>query len=182
MSKVVSVLTVVGKDRPGIIAEVTEVLYRSGCNLQDMSMTILEQELAMMVIVSMDSSKKIVIEKKLNGLTRGLKLTFFWKDLKKSGTVKHAKASNLSCLVTAIGKDRTGIVYEVSRLMARNKLNITDLNSRVLGSAANALYAMMLEVDMPKSVSLKKLSSQLHALAGKLKIEIQVKPVERIEC
>ena len=156
MGKVVSVLTVVGKDRAGIIAEVTEVLYRSGCNLQDMSMTILEQELAMMVIVRMEASKKAAIEKKLNGLTKGLNLTFFWKDLKKSETLKSSKTSNLSCLVTAIGKDRTGIVYEVSRLMAKNKLNITDLNSRILGSGANALYAMMLEVDIPKKGSLKK--------------------------
>jgi glycine cleavage system transcriptional repressor len=182
MAKNTAVLTVVGKDRPGIIAKVTEVLYRSGCNLHDMSMTILEQELAMMVIVSLDGAKKKAIESRLNGLSGEMPLTFFWKDLKTSGAAKTASKANLSCLVTAIGKDRTGIVYEVSRLMARHGLNITDLNSRVLGSGTNALYAMMLEVDIPKKFSLKKLSTHLHALARKLRIEIQVKPVERFEC
>jgi glycine cleavage system transcriptional repressor len=181
MTKASSVLTVVGKDRPGIIAKVTEVLYRSGCNLQDMSMTILEQELAMMVIVSMEPAKKSAIEKKLSGLVKELGLSFFWKDLKNSRWIKSGKHQGLSCLITAIGRDRTGIVYEISRLMAKQKLNITDLNSRVLGAGTGALYAMMLEVDMPRNVSMKKLSSRLQALAKKLKIEVQVKPVERIE-
>ena len=49
-NKILSVLTVIGKDRPGIIAKVTDVLYRTGCNLEDISMTVLEQEFAMMVI------------------------------------------------------------------------------------------------------------------------------------
>ena len=51
MKKKLGMLTVIGKDRPGIIAQVSGILYRGGCNLEDMSMTRLEQQLAMMIIV-----------------------------------------------------------------------------------------------------------------------------------
>ncbi len=181
MSRIHSVLTVIGKDRPGIIAKVTEVLFRNGCNLEDMSMTRLERELAMMVIVRLEKKRKPAVEKALSALVKAQGLTFFWKDLKISETGTSRQSPNFSCLVTAIGKDRTGIVYEVSRLMARFGLNITDLNSRVLGKGASSLYAMMLEVEVPKNFSIKKLSKPLETLGRKLKIEVRMKPVERIE-
>lgn len=183
MSKQLSVLTVIGKDRPGIIAKVTEALYRSRCNLEDMSMTVLDRELAMMIVVCMDPRKAAGIEKKFETLGRKSSLSFFWKKLKPQGRVREKrKTTGMTCLVTAIGKDRTGIVYELSRVMAGFGLNITDLNSRVLGSGAQSLYALMLEADVPQGFSLKKLSSRLQAAAKKMKIEIQVKPVERLEC
>nr|WP_279384415.1 ACT domain-containing protein [Geotalea toluenoxydans] len=34
-------VTVISKDRPGIVADISEVLYRLGCNLEDSSCTML---------------------------------------------------------------------------------------------------------------------------------------------
>jgi len=34
-------LTIIGRDRPGIVSQVTEILYRLGCNIADSSCTIL---------------------------------------------------------------------------------------------------------------------------------------------
>ena len=37
------IVTALGQDRPGIVAGVTEVLYKLGCNLEDSAMTRLER-------------------------------------------------------------------------------------------------------------------------------------------
>lgn len=185
MSKKLGILTVIGNDRPGIIARVSGILFKNGCNLEDMSMTRLERHLAMMIIVCYEESKKKKTQADLETLAKS-GLSFFWKDLNvKLNAVRSdrvMKAAATSCLVTAIGKDRTGIVYEVSGLMSALKLNITDLNSRVLGSGKNTLYSMMLEVDIPAKFSLSKLSNAAAKLAKKLNVEIQIKPVERVQC
>lgn len=34
-------MTAFGKDRPGIVADVSQVLYENGCNLEDSTMTLL---------------------------------------------------------------------------------------------------------------------------------------------
>ncbi|MDH3961719.1 MAG: amino acid-binding protein, partial [Desulfuromonadales bacterium] len=34
-------MTAFGKDRPGIVADVTSVLYETGCNLEDSTMSML---------------------------------------------------------------------------------------------------------------------------------------------
>ena len=80
-----------------------------------------------------------------------------------------------------MGRDKTGIVYRTSRLLAKNRLNITDLNCQILGQKSKAIYMMLLEVDVPKGFSLKSLERNLSALGHKLGIELRIKPVERIE-
>ncbi len=189
MSKKLGMLTVIGKDRPGIIAEVSGALYRGGCNLEDMSMTRLEQQLAMMMIVCYEERGKKKPSPALEILSKKSGMSFYWKDLPvklSSGRFgrdsKSLRNSDMTCLVTAIGKDRTGIVYEVSRLMASFKLNITDLNSRIIGSASKPLYSMMLEAEIPKNFKLLKLTKSASVLAKKLNMEIQIKPVQRVQC
>ena len=182
MKKQLSLLTVAGGDRPGIIAAVTGILYKHGCNLEDISMTVLEKELAMMMVVSVPTPKKAAVSRDLEFLKRKQHLNFFWSDLKGSRRrgEQHTPGSR-SYIVTAIGRDKTGIVYKISGLLAKRKLNITDLNSRILGKDPKALYAMILEVDIPNSVPLKSLERELKALERTLKVEISVRKVERLK-
>lgn len=181
MSPQNSILTVIGKDRPGIIAAVTEVLFRRGCNLEDVSMTILEGELSMMMVVSLPAKKKRGIEKGFTDLKKK-GLTFFWKDLHgKLVRGESRKKNHKLYLISAAGEDRTGIVYRVSRTLAEFGMNITDLNSKILDSGRRTSYVMMLEAEAVKSFPLKKLERSIERLGKELAIEIKMKPVERIE-
>jgi glycine cleavage system transcriptional repressor len=51
MSQLPVAVTVIGNDRPGIAAGVTRVLYETGCNLEDVTSTILRGHFAMMLVV-----------------------------------------------------------------------------------------------------------------------------------
>ncbi len=181
MKKDPFLLTVAGKDRPGIISDVTEALFRGGCNLEDISMTILEREFTMMAVVAVPSSQKAKIMKAFEGLKKK-GLTCLWSGLK--GSRKRGEShqpGTRSFIVTAIGRDKTGIVYRISRMLARRRLNITDLNSRILGREPKVLYALILEVDLPGKFSVAGLEREFKALAKQLGIEITLKPVERLE-
>ena len=45
-------LTIIGRDRPGIVSEVTEILYNLGCNIADSSCSILGGQFAMILILA----------------------------------------------------------------------------------------------------------------------------------
>ena len=47
-------VTVLGDDRPGIVADVTVALAGLGCNLEDSTMTLLRGHFAMVVLVRSD--------------------------------------------------------------------------------------------------------------------------------
>jgi glycine cleavage system transcriptional repressor len=176
-------VTVSGKDKPGIIAKVSGLLFARGCNLEDISMTLLEGQFAMMMTACLPSPSA------MGRVFQGLKLlgeapwSLVCHVTELAGAVsrgrKHAKGT-LPYMVTAFGKDRTGIVYEVSRALAALRVNITDLDSRILGKGAKTTYAMLLEIDLPSGRVLPKLKAHLAKISRKLKIEIQIKPLERV--
>ena len=182
MNKIHSLLTVIGKDRPGIIAAVTEALYREGCNLEDMTMTVLEDELAMMIMVGAEGRKKVKVQRRLGRLEKSRGLTFFWKDLGQyRPRPRTRKTGRPTYLISAMGRDRTGIVYKISRALAACRLNITDLNSRVVGTGKKAVYAMILEVDVPSGFRIAVLERPFKALRKELGIDLTLKPVEQLE-
>lgn len=172
-------LTVVGSDRPGIIAEVTGVLFQHRCNLEDISMTLLEDQLAMMMIANLQKTNAAKIFEALShqGQKSGWSIS-----LKSIRVSKNKKSSEpTKCLIQAMGRDRTGIVYHISQTLAKMKLNITDLNSKLLTSHGSPVYALALEVDAPAASKLSALKKTVEQLARRLKIEISLKRFDSIE-
>src|SRR5205085_9060668 len=45
-------MAAIGRDRPGIVADLSECVYACGCNLEDASMTMLGSEFATLMLVS----------------------------------------------------------------------------------------------------------------------------------
>lgn len=80
-----AVLTVVGKDRSGIIAEVSAILAKHQVNIQDISQTIVADIFNMIMLV--DSSKMDVSHKELTtelnakGEEIGCQITYQEKDV-----------------------------------------------------------------------------------------------------
>jgi len=176
-------ITISGKDKPGIIAKVSGLLFARGCNLEDISMTLLEGQFAMMMTACLPSPGSLVRVLQGLELLRGIPWSMDCHVTELKGKTPHGKKhvkGSLPYMITAFGKDRTGIVYEVSRTLAGLRVNITDLDSRILGRGAKTTYAMLLEVDVPDRVILSKLKTLLAKVSKRLKIEIQIKPLERV--
>ena len=55
-----AVVTVIGKDKKGIIANVSSVLFKNDINILDISQTIMQDMFTMIMLVDLDGSKKNV--------------------------------------------------------------------------------------------------------------------------
>ena len=60
-----AVITVVGQDKTGIIAKVSNVLYENDINILDISQTIMEDMFTMIMMVDMKSAKTREVTEKL---------------------------------------------------------------------------------------------------------------------
>jgi len=63
MKKLIA-LSVLGSDRPGIVAAISKVFYQTGCNIADSSMTQLRGEFAMILMVELPAALSIEALKK----------------------------------------------------------------------------------------------------------------------
>ena len=174
------ILTALGKDRPGIVAQVTEVLFRLGCNLEDSAMTRLTGEFAIMLVFSAPHRfTQSQLERAFAGVSGRLQLALHIKAL--SRTERQPSTRGQPYLLSVYGADRPGIVYRVSALLARLKINITDVSThratRATGRTA-PLYLMLLEVELPSRITATRLERQIRSLTKKLGVAASLRSAD----
>ena len=173
------IVTALGKDRPGIVAGVTRILYRLGCNLEDSAMTRLEGEFAIMLIFS--GSSRISADRLQRAFRplegRALGLVVQLKPLTKAETGTPKKRGE-TCVISVYGADRPGIVYHMSEALARARVNITDVHTHRSATGGPSLYLTLLEVELPPRRSPDSLEATLKRVAKRLRVEVSVRPSE----
>jgi len=169
------IMTAFGKDRPGIVADVTRILYENNCNLEDTTMSMLSDEFTINLLFS---SKNDDIESTLLDECRELEqqkgISAFVRPLKESHQINQEGFSHFTLHVE--GMDQAGIVYKISRFLAENSLNIVDLKStvKVTPESGTSLYLMDIHMLVPDSISMRAIEDGLNAVAEELNVEITV--------
>ena len=164
-------ITVIGNDRPGIVSAVTRALFDIGCNLEDVSSTILRGHFAMMLIARCgDGVDATGVEDRLRDTADELGLVVSARPVEDAGT-EFAPPTHM---VSVYGADKPGIVFRVADAMARLGVNITDLNSRLIGEDGDPVYALQLEVQAPEGV---RLDEVLPPLREELGVDLSVHPI-----
>jgi len=170
-------LTAAGADKPGLVAGLAKLLYGLGCNLEDSSMTRLQGEFAVLLVFT--SPEKIG----LGALARKLKV------LKKKGLSVYLKPltgkerrtpamKSERCLVTVYGTDRPGLVYHVTDILARQRVNVTDLTTHRTEGEGTSGYILYLEAEKPAGISMTKLGKTLREKFRGAGITVSIKPLE----
>jgi glycine cleavage system transcriptional repressor len=166
-------ITVLGHDRPGIIAETTDRLAGLGLNLEDSTMTLLRGHFAMTLICAGEAGDE-AIESALAPLTADGSLTVTVREVP---TEEAASADGTSWILSVHGGDRPGIVSAVVAVIARVGGNITDLTTRLAGD----LYLLVAEVDLPADADASAVERDLAAVAADLGVGVTLRAAETDE-
>jgi glycine cleavage system transcriptional repressor len=165
-------ITAIGRDRPGIVAAVTKVLFEQGCNLADCSMTMLGEQFAMIMLL--EAPAGLTAEKlgeALRQVESALGLSIDVHAAPPGTTPPPARPYVLS----VYGADHPGIVYRVTAELAARRVNITDLMSRIVG---DDLYTVVLDVDLPDDLDAGALERDLKAIADEVGLDLTFRQAE----
>ena len=171
-------LSAIGKDRPGIVADLAELIFEHGCNLEDSSMTVLGGEFAVLLLFTGAGED---LERRLSSVCKRLewerRLTVFFRPLEGPPVpYGHAERREIYELA-ATGVDKAGIVARVCRLLAERDITIREMktSSRPEPESGTPIYTMRVEMGVPTSVALRSIESALEHVAEELKIEVSLK-------
>jgi glycine cleavage system transcriptional repressor len=169
-------VTVLGQDRPGIVAETTAALADLG-NLEDSTMTLLRGHFAMVLLVETPASRTDV-ESALAGVASDGRLTV---DVRQVPPASPAPTSPTSPYVLSVhGADRPGIVSALTAEVAASGGNVTDLTTRLAGE----LYVLVAEVQLPTgdgSPDVGELAGRISRTAEQLGVDASLRPLETDE-
>jgi len=169
------VLSCLGPDRPGLVAEVTHYLTEHGGNVEDSRMAILGAEFGILLLASSAPDAAEAIEKNLAELEKATGLTVIARRTKSPE--EHRRAPTIPCLVTAEALDHEGIVRSVARALARAGVNIVSLEATAYAApvTGSQLFRLEARVDVPPSVGIAGTRRAMDVVAADENLEIEVR-------
>jgi glycine cleavage system transcriptional repressor len=167
------IISVLGHDRPGIIAAVSDVLFRTGCNIEDVSQTILQTEFAGVFIASVpESLASDELLEKLREKLDWLGLSVLLREMQSFGVWNAPQSEPF--VITTFGPDRPGLVAGIAELLARFDVNISNLKAVFRGGDDPNSNIMIYEVDIPAAVDQGVFREELFARGRELDLEINL--------
>lgn len=171
-------LSAIGRDQPGIVAEVTGILLRHELNIADSQMAILGGHFAMMLVLERPKPLD------LDSLRGDLEQTRSKLDLEALSVAEideaHVHSAGPTHMITLYGADHPGIVNAVASALAERAVNITDLDTHLVGEADDPVYMMILEVALPEGLSGEELEAVLREVARDQRLELSVRPLDQV--
>jgi len=173
-------LTIVGRDRPGIVSQVTEILFNLGCNLADSSCSILGGQFAMILILG---HPRFTDRESFGDAFTPLEdadLSVALRVIKPGGEVQPRIEGDL-CMISVYGSDKPGIVYRVAQVLGNKKINITDLNTKLVGTEDKPVYVLVLEATLPEGIEEADVNAWLAPVRNELQVDITVRTIPTVE-
>jgi phosphoserine phosphatase len=125
MDKILYVISAVGRDRPGLVHSVTQILSNLHINIVDIEARSVRGHFTMFLVVDLATSQKdygdllVALEPIRSNFNMGLRVEPYVEGRRK--------ADKRMMIFTLMGKDRPGIVASVSGMFSEKNINIETI-------------------------------------------------------
>ncbi len=156
------VISVMSKDRPGIIADITTVIFGLGGDLADLNQSVLGGYFTMILIAEFDDT--VTPEDLLAGFSHidsETKIEATIKEMSESLETEKEKLPLETYVVTAQGVNRKGLVKIMGDFFYSRNINVLDL----VTTKDKQKYTMIFQVDLSPISSMKTFRQDLQNMA-----------------
>jgi glycine cleavage system regulatory protein len=162
------ILTVVGSDRPGLVAAVADVVDAYDGNWENSQLAELAGAFAGVIQVSVPYARAGELTQALRALDGLLTVTVH------TGTDAASSNESRPVSLQILGNDRPGIVREVSTVLRRHELSIETMTTqtRDAAMAGGRLFEASVVAEVPASADLEALRTDLERLTTELQVDI----------
>lgn len=167
-------ISVLGQDRPGIIAAISRALLDVSCNIENVNQTILQNEFSSIFLVAMPPDLSIAqLTDALHRVAAPMDLQVFVKPMTATESVPQ-ETNSAPYVVTTMGPDRKGLVAGITAILADHQVNVTNLQAVFKGGDDPLSNVMIYEIDVPVEVDVQQLRAELGKAATELGLDINI--------
>ena len=160
------VISAIGEDRPGIVNDLSDIIFKLSLNIEDSRMSVLGGEFAIQLLVSGDKQAIEALHTQLSDIESRLGLNVMAKPTK--GRSSEINIVPYSVEVSSL--DHQGIVHNIAKFFSSRNINIVDLHTERY--AAPHTGSPMFALQMASSVMNALLNNQLRFYGGDLAISV----------
>jgi glycine cleavage system transcriptional repressor len=168
------VITALGDDRPGIVDELSNALFKHNLNIEDSRMSVLGGEFAVLLLVggSPESIDNFVAD------TASLEESLNMKILVKVTSSEVRRQALVPYNVEVVAMDNPGIVHNLASFFSSRQINIVDLNTERYAAAhtATPMFAVNMTIGIPADIPLKQLRDEFISMCDELNLDASMSP------
>ena len=162
------VMTVIGKDRTGLVESVAQLVADHGGNWLESRMCRLGGEFAGIVRVTLPSAQRATLETMLTNLP-GLTI------IVRGDEPPQSAATALLVALEVVGQDRPGIVREITRALSAQGINVEELATECVSApmSGETLFQAKARILVPAQVALDEVRRTLESGLPELTVELE---------
>jgi glycine cleavage system transcriptional repressor len=163
------VITALGDDRPGIVDELSQALFKHNLNIEDSRMSVLGGEFAVLLLVS--GEQQSIDE--FVGDTASLEQSLNMKILVKLTHSETAPKAVVPYTVEVVAIDHPGIVHKLASFFSGRQINIVDLHTERYAAAhtATPMFAVSITIGIPADMAIKALRDEFIDMCDELNLD-----------
>ena len=168
------ILFSLGKDRPGIVDDVSSLLFERGGNIEDSRMAAMGGRFSIITLFSCTSEQLETIKAGLDDLKElGLETSLHQAEDPTAIPTQPA----LPLKFDLMSMDHPGIVQKVVHLLHQHNVNIKSLNTQVARAPLSGapLFDLTLEADLPAEKPIASVKDELIKLAAQMNLDLSFK-------
>ncbi len=171
------VISALGKDRPGIVNELSKAILDCGCNVEDSRMTVLGGEFALILMVSGHWGAITRLERQVPALEKKLELTI----LAKHTEPRTAAQDKVPYTVDVVTMDHPGIVHDIADFFASRDINIEEMGTWTYPAAhtGTPMFSLNLTVSIPATVHIGRLRDEFTSFCDNLNLDATIEPARQ---
>ena len=168
------ILFLVGKDRPGIVDDVSTLLFRVGANIEDSRMAVMGGCFSIMTLFSCTNEQLKDIRADLKSLED---LGFETSLHSAEDPTTTPRRAELPLKIELTAMDHPGIVQKVVKTLRQHSINIQSMNTEVTRAPLSGapMFGLNLEAAVPAEKPIAKVKEEISGLASEMNLDLHFK-------
>lgn len=165
------VLTLIGKDQPGLVESLAHIVAQHHGNWLESNMSHLAGQFAGILRISVDADKADDLVAALDALSPRLRLI-----VERTGPEAESILPRRALRLSLVGNDRPGIIRDISGALARNHVNVDDLETECTPApmSSGTLFRAAAVLHIPADLDVDTLRDEIERLADDLIVDISL--------
>ena len=167
------VISALGADRPGIVDEISNIIYNHSLNIEDSRMTVLGGEFAILLLVSGEQSSIDAIQTQVNDIGQALQMRLMIKVTSDATPVENA----IPYAVEVTALDHPGIVNNISSFFSQRGINIVNLHTESYSAphTGTPMFALHMTIGISADTNIAKLRDAFMQACEELNLDAEMK-------
>lgn len=170
------VLSALGKDRPGIVDQLSKAVFELDCNIADSRMTVLGGTFAILLLVEGPWNQLVKLEDQIEDLQARLNLTI----ISERTDSREPELSLLPYGVEVVALDHPGIVHQLANFFSQRGINIEDMSTASYAAAHTGapMFSVHMAVGIPGDIHIAALRDDFMDFCDAMNLDAVLEPLK----